>query len=92
MEEPIIITNLNDFIFCPLSIYYHDLYGDLRKVAFQSPKQLAGTFSHASVDNSKYSTSKNILQGIGVYSDKYGLVGKIDCLHYFDFFGNELMR
>ena len=26
MENPIIISNLNDFIFCPLSICFHSLY------------------------------------------------------------------
>ena len=27
MEDLIIISNLNDFIFCPASIYFHKLYG-----------------------------------------------------------------
>ena len=27
MENPIIISNLNDFIFCPASIYFHNIYG-----------------------------------------------------------------
>lgn len=26
MENPILITWLNDFIFCPVSIYFHSLY------------------------------------------------------------------
>lgn len=27
-ENPILITWLNDFVFCPRSIYFHNLYGD----------------------------------------------------------------
>ena len=28
MEDLILISNLNDFIFCPVSIYFHKLYGN----------------------------------------------------------------
>lgn len=31
-ETPINITALNDFIFCPLSIYFHLLYDDIDKM------------------------------------------------------------
>lgn len=35
MENPINITMLNDFIFCPLSIYYHNLYDDMETSLYQ---------------------------------------------------------
>lgn len=78
MELYLKITYLNDFIFCPLSIYYHQLYGDLAERLYYSDAQLDGKVAHAAVDEKRYSTHKNILQGIDVYSDEYKLCGKID--------------
>ena len=78
MEETIIISYLNDFIFCPISIYFHKLYGNLDRNLYQTEYQINGTNAHKAVDNKTYSTSKNILQGIDIYSQKYGIVGKID--------------
>ena len=78
MEETIIISYLNDFIFCPISIYFHKLYGNLDRNLYQTEYQINGTNAHKAVDNKTYSTSKNILQGIDIYSHKYGIEGKID--------------
>lgn len=78
MELYLKITYLNDFIFCPLSIYYHQLYGDLAERLYYSDAQLDGKVAHSAVDEKRYSTHKNILQGIDVYSDEYKLCGKID--------------
>ena len=78
MELYLKITYLNDFIFCPLSIYYHQLYGDLAERLYYSDAQLDGKAAHSAVDEKRYSTHKNILQGIDVYSDEYKLCGKID--------------
>lgn len=78
MENPISISNLNDFIFCPVSIYFHGLDNDTEKLTYQSSYQLNGTASHEKSDNGVYSTKKNILQSISVYSDKYNIGGKID--------------
>lgn len=79
MENAITLSNLNDFIFCPLSIYYHNVYGNQERIIFQSQKQLDGTNVHKSVDSANYSSDKNVLQGIDVYCEKYGIVGKTDC-------------
>lgn len=79
MENPIPITKLNDFIFCPASIYFHNLYNDLEKSAYESFYQTNGTHIHETVDMGTYSTSsKTILQSIEVYCEQYGLYGKID--------------
>lgn len=78
MEEPIAITKLNDFIFCPASIYFHGLFGSYSEVMYQSQKQLDGKEAHKTIDTGGYSTSKDILQGIPVFSEQYGLYGKID--------------
>lgn len=78
MYEEILISQLNDFIFCPVSIYFHMLYGDTDKILFQSGSQINGTAAHKSIDDKTYSTRKNIITSIDVYSEEYGLVGKID--------------
>ena len=78
MDDIILISNLNDFIFCPVSIYFHGLYGGADVLTFQTKSQLNGTKAHESLDTGKYSTRKDIVTGLDVYSDKYRLVGKID--------------
>lgn len=78
MELYLKITYLNDFIFCPLSIYYHQLYEDLAERLYYNESLLDGKAAHSAIDNHKYSTHKNILQGKDVYSDEYKLCGKID--------------
>lgn len=78
MEEVILISYLNDFIFCPVSIYFYKLYGNLDKDLYQASHQVNGTNAHRTIDNKTYSTRRDILQGIDVYSAKYGIIGKID--------------
>jgi CRISPR-associated protein Cas4 len=78
MESYIPISFLNDFIFCPRSIYFHQLYGHLRTELYQKKPQVAGTAAHAAIDEKRYSSEASILQGMEVYSTEYGLCGKID--------------
>ena len=78
MDDVIIISNLNDFIFCPASIYFHKLYGSEDNLMYQSSYQINGSKAHEAVDNNSYSTRKNIITSLEVYSDKYRLYGKID--------------
>lgn len=78
MDDYILITWLNDFIFCPVSIYFHQLYGNKDRYLFQGRDQLAGTAAHKSVDKQEYSTKKAILQGMDIICLQYRLVGKID--------------
>jgi len=56
MEQLIKISNLNDFIFCPASIYYHGMYEELDRSVYQEIDQIRGTFVHESIDKSSYST------------------------------------
>ncbi len=79
MEDYIRISTLNDFIFCPKSIYYHSIYDEnYNEAVYHSEKQRIGKLNHERIDTQKYSTSKHILQGIPVYNDEYGIAGKID--------------
>lgn len=77
MENPLNITSLNDFIFCPVSLYFHSLYDGMDKTLYQSTYQINGTKAHETIDNKKYSGSA-VLQGLGIYCEKYNLIGKID--------------
>lgn len=78
LSDAILITQLNDFIFCPVSIYFHNLYGGMERHLFQAKDQINGTAAHMTVDQGRYSTRKDIMMGIPVYSERYNLVGKID--------------
>lgn len=78
MEPYLKITFLNDFLFCPLSIYYHGLYGQLSTVFYHDKPQIDGKAAHETIDTATYSTHKDILQGVEVFSDEYNLCGCID--------------
>ena len=78
MEQYIRITNINDFLFCPRSLYLHSIYENFNTSLYHQEPQVLGTQIHAAVDDRRYSTSKHILQGLSVYSAEYGIMGKID--------------
>jgi len=80
MEENIIISNLNDFIFCPKSIYFHNLYTSYDSNLYHTIYQTKGKNAHTNIDLKKYSSKKSFLQGIDIYSEEFGLIGKIDLL------------
>ncbi|MFB2578378.1 type V CRISPR-associated protein Cas4 [Acinetobacter sp. c2-A9] len=72
------ISQLNDFVFCPYSIYLHNSYQTLDDEQFHDVAQTKGKQSHYTVDNASYSTKKDHITGMMVYSERFGLVGKID--------------
>ncbi len=78
MEENVIISNLNDFIFCPRSIYFHNIYSYSDESLYYTKYQVEGKNVHKSVDSQKYSNKKTVLQGINIYSEEFGIEGKID--------------
>lgn len=78
MEPYILISNLNDFIFCPRSIYFHNLYGGYTQKNYHRKAQTRGKAAHKTIDEDEYSTSKHIITSLPVYSQTYGIGGKID--------------
>lgn len=78
MEPYIQISKINDFIFCPKSIYFHGLYENFSEKTYHQSPQVKGKIKHESIDQGKYSTAKKYLQGLEIYSEKYNLAGKID--------------
>lgn len=49
MDNLIAISTLNDFIFCPYSIYLHNVYMDMDKDAYHATPQTRGRNAHAGV-------------------------------------------
>lgn len=81
MESYIKLSTLNDFIFCPKSIYYHNLYNNYEKKIYQDEVQIAWSIAHESIDNKTYSSRKDVLQSLEVYSEKYSIAWKIDIFY-----------
>lgn len=63
MDDLIVISNLNDFIFCPASIYFHKLYGSEDTIMYQSKAQLDGTKAHEKIDNGDIFNTKKYTNG-----------------------------
>ncbi len=78
MESYIQISKLNDFIFCPRSLYFHSLYDNFAYTTFHRQPQIAGKIVHEAIDKGFYSSAKRYMQGLEVWSERYGLAGKID--------------
>src|SRR6056297_1516764 len=76
MKDLIQISKLNDYLFCPRSIYFHFVYGNFSSRVFHEKEQRRGKISHENIDRQKYSTLKKYIQGLEVYSEKYGLIGR----------------
>ena len=81
MEPYLTITQISDFIFCPRSIYFYNIYRNTADSDFyhQAPQKI-GCAAHKTVDENTYSSRKEIITGLRVYSQKYNLVGRIDIL------------
>lgn len=78
MDAYIQISKINDFLFCPRSLYFHAVFEDFSTDTYHDIPQMAGNVAHASIDEKRYSTDAHMMQGTEVISDAYGLVGKID--------------
>ncbi len=46
MQEPIPVSLLNDFFFCPYSIYLHQIYQGTEEETIKASPQLEGTVAH----------------------------------------------
>ena len=82
METYIMITQINDFLFCPRSIYFHDiLRNSVDDACYTQEPQQMGRAVHKTIDDGTYSTRKNVLTGMAVYCEKYRLMGRIDIFY-----------
>ncbi len=78
MHEYIIISALNDFVFCPYSIYLHNVYAGGDEDLYHAVPQVKGKSAHQTIDNNTYSTRSSDITALSVFSHEFGLIGKID--------------
>lgn len=78
MEDYICISMLNDFIFCPYSIYLHNIYMDTDEMSYHATPQIKGKTAHESIDKQQAGSKKTDLVSMPVFSERFGLMGKID--------------
>lgn len=78
METYIQISKLNDYLFCPRSLYFHSIYENFSEKTYHSYKQIVGKICHESIEKISYSTKKDMLQDMPIYNSEYNLMGKID--------------
>lgn len=78
MEVFLPISYLNDFIFCPYSIYLHQVFDNNSNDVYSANPQQTGKSAHQTIDEINKKQTKNVLSGIYVISNKLGIYGKID--------------
>jgi CRISPR-associated exonuclease Cas4 len=81
MEYFIPISYLNDFIFCPYSVYLHQVFDNSSEDIFSSLPQQKGKSAHQIIDNSEDIGSSSILKGIYIISKNLRVYGKIDTFY-----------
>jgi len=78
MDDFIRISELNDFVFCPYSIYLHNVYAGGSEDLYHAKPQVQGKAAHVTIDKKTYGSRKNEVIGLSVFSEELGLIGKID--------------
>lgn len=78
MEFFMPISYLNDFVFCPYSVYLHQVFDNNKEETFSAKPQQKGKAAHETVDDNRTKNSKKVLSGIYVISKQLGMYGKID--------------
>ncbi len=78
MIDYIPLSTLNDFIFCPYSIYLHSVYMETDEDTYKATPQTKGTIAHQGIDTKSGSTRKSDIMALPVYCDELGISGKID--------------
>lgn len=70
------ISTLNDFVFCPYSIYLHNVYKEGSEDNYHAMPQVAGKNAHQTVD--RVGGIQQKITGLEVFSEELELMGKID--------------
>lgn len=78
MDNYIPISTLNDFIFCPYSIYLHNVYMDTDEGLYHATPQTKGRIVHETIDTKKASNRADDLLSLPIMSEEFGVMGKID--------------
>ena len=78
MNNYIPIAQLNDFIFCPYSIYLHNIYKDCDDLVYKATPQLNGSMFHSSIDKKLTYHNNDLIYSLSVCSVQYRIYGRID--------------
>lgn len=78
MTDFISISTLNDFIFCPYSIYLHNVYMETDEGLYHATPQTKGKLAHEPVDTKRSSNRNEDIFSLPVMSEQLGIMGKID--------------
>ena len=78
MDDLIAISTLNDFIFCPYSIYLHQVYMEADENVYHAKPQVAGRNAHESVDQKRTRPKSILIESLPAISHELGVYGKID--------------
>ena len=78
MEPLIAISTINDFLYCPRSLYMHIAAGDITPASYHDTPQIRGNELHSAIEEGRYSHRKNIWQATPIYSEELQLYGKLD--------------
>ncbi|MDY3268668.1 MAG: type V CRISPR-associated protein Cas4 [Phocaeicola sp.] len=82
MGDYIAISLLNDFVFCPYSIYLHNVYMESDESQYHAIPQTKGRIAHKTVDEKKTTNGKGDLVSVSVCSDEFRIYGKIDLYRF----------
>lgn len=77
MYDYIQISKIRAFLFCPHSIYFQSVYEDFDNLSYEQSPQIAGHIAHKTVDEKKAGNA-SILKSTEIFSERHGIVGKID--------------
>jgi CRISPR-associated protein Cas4 len=80
METYLPITYLNDFVFCPYSIYLHQVFDNNTEEVYSAIPQQRGKAAHSEIDSfeKERTVRPKSLKGIYVISNRLRVYGKID--------------
>lgn len=78
MDDYVPISVLNDFVFCPYSIYLHNVYMESDEGLYHAIPQVRGQVAHETTDRKTYTTHKADIMSLPVYSEALRIMGKID--------------
>ena len=66
MDNLIAISTLNDFIFCPYSIYLHNVYMETDEGVYHATPQTRGRIAHETVDKKRTSNRTDELLSLQI--------------------------
>lgn len=78
MEPYIAISTINDFLYCPRSLYMHIAAGGINPASYHETPQVRGKAVHEAIEFGRYSNRKNVVQNMSIFSEELGIQGKLD--------------